>query len=82
MAKIRAAYRAWSPKGAREKVSVDVLGNPGGSVSLSPGVCFCHRPSYLVTIVYIVNANILHTFWIFHIWHGVYMCSLCVFSIM
>ncbi|KAF3813382.1 hypothetical protein GH733_018533 [Mirounga leonina] len=28
VAKIGAAYRAWSPKGARERVSVDVLGSP------------------------------------------------------
>lgn len=31
VAKFRAAYRAWSPQGAREKVSVDVLGSPGGA---------------------------------------------------
>lgn len=30
-------------------------------------------PSVLLTVVYIVNASISHTFWIFHIWHGVYM---------
>ncbi|XP_040482701.1 tropomodulin-4 isoform X1 [Ursus maritimus] len=37
-AKTRAAYRAWSPKGAREKVSVDALGTPGGTPDQRSGL--------------------------------------------